>query len=139
VLGEQVDLSNVTIPVMVQAGRDDHICPYDSVYRTAKAYGGKTTFVLAGSGHIAGVVNHPDAQKYQYWINEALPDTPGQWLDNAEEIPGSWWPYWAKWLKKRSGRMVEARTPRKKKKLGKAPGKYAKVRLNDIARERGRI
>lgn len=136
VLGDTVNLGDVNIPIMVQASRDDHICPYDSVYRAATLYGGKTTFLLAGSGHIAGVVNHPDAKKYQHWISDELPTTAGEWLDSAKETPGSWWPYWAKWLKRRSGKLVEARKPKASKKLGKAPGTYAQKRLEDIAEER---
>ena len=136
VLGERLDVSNITVPVFVQAGRDDHICPYGSVYRTATSFGGPGTFVLAGSGHIAGVVNHPNAKKYQHWTNDALPATADQWLSGAEEHPGSWWPTWHKWLRKKSGKKIPARKMPKKT-YGKAPGQYAKRRLADIRKERG--
>ena len=80
-LGETVDLQKVDIPIMVQASRDDHICPMESVYRTAKVFGGKTNFILAASGHIAGVVNHPDSGKYCHWTNNgALPETGAEWV-----------------------------------------------------------
>ena len=136
VLGEKVDVKNIKIPVLVQAGRDDHICPYESVYRTATSFGGPSTFVLAGSGHIAGVVNHPDAKKYQHWTNGDLPQTADEWIEGAQEHPGSWWPTWHKWLRKKSGKKIPARKLPKKT-YGKAPGKYVKRRLEDIRAERG--
>ena len=131
VLGTTVNLKDVKIPVMVQASRDDHICPFESVYRTSLVFGGDTKFVLSGSGHIAGVVNHPDAKKYQHWVNPDLTETGGEWLENAEEIPGSWWPTWWDWLRPKSGRKVDAKQP-KDMGLGPAPGTYVKVRLADI-------
>lgn len=133
VLGETVDLKNVKIPVMVQASRDDHICPMESVYRTSQVFGGDTKFILAASGHIAGVVNHPDSGKYCHWTNdiETLPQTGAEWMENAEEHAGSWWPTWWDWLRPKSGRKVEAKQP-KDMGLGAAPGSYAKVRLEDI-------
>ena len=136
VLGDTVNVKDIEIPVLVQAGRDDHICPYSSVYKTAKAFSGDATFILAGSGHIAGVVNHPDAKKYQHWVNKDLPDTADEWLENAEEHPGSWWPEWHKWLRKKSGKKIPARKLPKKT-YGKAPGKYVKKRLEDIRADRG--
>lgn len=136
VLGDKVNVKDIDIPVLVQASRDDHICPYNSVYRTAKAFSGPATFVLAGSGHIAGVVNHPDAQKYQYWINKDLPDSADDWLESAEEHPGSWWPEWQKWLGKKSGKKIPARSLPLKT-WGNAPGDYVKRRLEDIRAERG--
>ncbi len=136
VKGKRVNLGDIRVPVMVQAGRDDHICPYESVYRTARLYGGPTRFILAGSGHIAGVVNHPSSKKYQHWINQDLPARPGDWLAGAEEITGSWWPGWWKWLRPKSGRKIDAPRP-KDVGLGDAPGQYVKIRLEDIHAERG--
>ncbi len=136
VLGERVDPRDITIPVTVQASRDDHICPYDSIYRTAKLFSGPVQFVLAGSGHIAGVVNHPDANKYQHWTREGeLPETVDQWLEEAGETPGSWWPTWWKWLKPLSGSKTDALKPEDKG-LGDAPGVYATCRLGDLAEAR---
>lgn len=130
--GEKIDPKDVKTPVLVQASKDDHICPFESVYRTATVFGGPTKFVLSGSGHIAGVVNHPDANKYQHWVNGSeTPDTAGEWFENAEEHPGSWWPTWWKWLRPKSGKKVDALVP-KDKGLGAAPGNYVKVRLEDI-------
>jgi len=130
-LGQTVDLKQVKIPVFVQAGRDDHICPFESVYRTSQVFGGEAKFVAAGSGHIAGVVNHPDSRKYQHWVNDEPAPNVAKWMEGAEEIPGSWWPTWWDWLRPKSGRKVNAKQP-KDMGLGAAPGTYVKVRLSDI-------
>lgn len=128
--GEQLDLSKVKTPIYVQSSKDDHIAPYRSVYRGAKAFGGPVTFTMAGSGHIAGVINHPDAKKYQHWTNEGLPSDVGQWLAGATENPGSWWPHWGAWLKARSGGEVPARDPAKGKlkPIEDAPGSFVLVK-----------
>lgn len=128
--GEHLDLSKVKIPIYVQSSKDDHIAPYRSVYRGAKAFGGPVTFTMAGSGHIAGVINHPDARKYQHWTNEGLPSDVGDWIAGAKEHPGSWWPHWAAWLKARSGGEVPARDPTKGKlkPLEDAPGSFVLVK-----------
>jgi len=128
--GETLDLGKVAIPVMIQSSKDDHISPYRSVYRGAKLFGGPTTFLMAGSGHIAGVINHPDAKKYQHWINETLPDTVEEWIAGAEEHPGSWWDYWDRWLSAKSGKKVPARDPAKGKlkPLEDAPGSFVRKR-----------
>ena len=96
--GEKLDLKTVQTPIYVQSSKEDHIAPFKSVYRGAKLFGGPVNFMMAGSGHIAGVINHPAAQKYQYWTNSALPDTVEAWAAGAEEQPGSWWPNWGQWL-----------------------------------------
>ncbi|HEY5239473.1 MAG TPA: class I poly(R)-hydroxyalkanoic acid synthase, partial [Rhizomicrobium sp.] len=85
---------------------------------------------MAGSGHIAGVVNPPSAKKYQYWTNDKLPDTIEEWQADAVEHPGSWWPDWDKWLSKLSGKKVPARKPGdgKLRPLGDAPGSYVKIK-----------
>ena len=128
--GERLDLARVKTPIFAQSAKEDHIAPYASVYRGARLFGGPVTFMLAGSGHIAGVVNHPDAKKYQYWTNPALPTTPQEWQAGAEEHPGSWWPFWSKWLAEKSGPMVPARDPAKGplKPIEDAPGSYVKVK-----------
>jgi polyhydroxyalkanoate synthase len=128
--GETLDLSKVKAPILVQSSKDDHISPYGSVYRGAKLFGGPVTFVMAGSGHIAGVINHPDAKKYQHWINEKLPAKVDEWIAGAEERPGSWWTYWAKWLKPKSGKMIPALDPTKGplKPIEDAPGSFVRVK-----------
>jgi polyhydroxyalkanoate synthase len=128
--GERLDLGKVKIPVFVQSSREDHIAPAKSVYKGARLLGGPTTFTLAGSGHIAGVINAPAAHKYQHWINDALPATLEAWMEGAAEHPGSWWPHWAAWLNERSGEMVAARDPAAGPltPIEDAPGSFVKVR-----------
>ncbi|MFT6427973.1 MAG: polyhydroxyalkanoate synthase, partial [Brevundimonas sp.] len=112
--GVTADLSKVEIPLYFQASREDHIAPMNSVYRSAKLFGGKdVTFTLAGSGHIAGVINAPAAKKYQHWTNPALPATLAEWQAEAIEHPGSWWEHWSAWLGARSGKQIPARDPAK--------------------------
>ena len=88
------------------------------------------TFTMAGSGHIAGVINHPDAKKYQHWTNDSLPGSVEGWISGAQEHPGSWWPHWSAWLQAKSGELVPARDPAmgKLKPLEDAPGSYVRVR-----------
>lgn len=129
--GQRIDLSKVRIPLYFQASREDHIAPMNSVYRSARAFSGAdVTLTLAGSGHIAGVVNPPGANKYQHWINPALPATLAEWQSGAAEHPGSWWPHWADWLHEKSGGWVPARDPAKGrlKPVEPAPGAYVKVK-----------
>lgn len=128
--GDRVDLSRVTIPLYFQASREDHIAPMNSVYRSARLFGGPVTYTLAGSGHIAGVINPPEAKKYQHWTNPALPETLAEWQAGAEAHPGSWWNHWADWLKPLSGKQVPARDPKSGplKPLEPAPGSYVKVK-----------
>jgi polyhydroxyalkanoate synthase len=130
--GVGIDLANVKVPVYLQAGKDDHIAPYQSVFKATKHFAGPTRFMLAGSGHIAGVVNPPEPVKYQHWTNDRRKkyDTPDAWLADATEHPGSWWPDWIKWMQKHSGKMVPARVPGEGKLpvLEDAPGSYVKVR-----------
>ena len=133
--GERLDMAKVKTPVYVQSSKEDHIAPMRSVYRGAKLYGGPVTFTLAGSGHIAGVINHPAAGKYQHWTNPALPGTVEQWVAGAVEHPGSWWPHWSAWLKERSGKLVPARDPAKGPlaPIEDAPGRYVKMRSDAAA------
>ena len=128
--GVNIDLKKVTVPIYEQAGREDHIAPPASVYKGSKLFGGPVTYVLAGSGHIAGVVNPPAAQKYMHWLNDGHPDSFEEWFAGAVQHPGSWWPHWAGWLNERSGKMVPARDPSKGKlkPLMDAPGSYVLVK-----------
>lgn len=109
--GVPIDLGKIEIPVYLQAAREDHIAPYTSVFKAKQLFSGPVRFMLAGSGHIAGVINPPRAQKYNYWMNEAQPTDLDQWLEGAESHPGSWWGDWHNWLQDFSGELVEARTP----------------------------
>jgi polyhydroxyalkanoate synthase len=128
--GVPLNLGEVKTPVFAQSSKEDHIAPYRSVYRGARLFGGPTEFMMAGSGHIAGVINPPDANKYQHWTNPALPDSAEEWIAGAKEHPGSWWPHWAAWLAEKSGPMIPARDPAKGplKPIEDAPGSFVKVR-----------
>lgn len=133
-LGERLSIGDIKIPVYMQSSKEDHIAPYRSIFRGARLYGGPMRMILAGSGHIAGVINHPAANKYQHWLPKdaeaALPGTVEAWMETLEERPGSWWPDWAAWLARQSGPMVPARTPGDGDLpvLGDAPGEYVLVR-----------
>jgi len=129
-LGENLSLKDVTIPIFMQSSKEDHIAPAASVYRSARAFGGPVEYIIAGSGHIAGVINHPAANKYQYWTNPNLKGALEDWQAFSVEHPGSWWPHWDAWLREKSGPDVDARTPGDGalEVLGDAPGTYVKVR-----------
>ena len=128
--GVRLDLSKVKVPVYLQSAREDHIAPANSVFKAIKLFGGPVRFIVAGSGHIAGVINPPAAKKYQYWTNSKKTETLDGWRKGATEHPGSWWPDWDKWLSKLSGEKIPARHPGdgKLKVLGDAPGEYVKVK-----------
>jgi polyhydroxyalkanoate synthase len=128
--GVKLDLSKIKVPMYLQSAREDHIAPYRSVYKTTQLVKGPVRFILAGSGHIAGVINPPAAKKYQYWTNDKLPPRVEDWFGGAREHPGSWWTDWEAWLAPLSGKMVPARKPGdgKLKVLGDAPGTYVKVK-----------
>jgi polyhydroxyalkanoate synthase len=128
--GVPIDLTKITTPAYFQAGKEDHIAPYPSVFKAVELFKGPVKFMLAGSGHIAGVINPPEAQKYGYWTNPGNPKTLDKWMNGAQETKGSWWPDWDEWQKSHSGEMVPARTPGagKLKPIEDAPGSYVKVR-----------
>mgnify|MGYP001360901424 FL=1 len=129
--GVPIDLRKVAVPTFILSTKEDHIAPWKSTYAATRIYSGPVKFVLAASGHIAGVVNPPDAHKYSYWTNSKLPADPEDWLRGAKENPGSWWPEWAKWVSKFGGGKVPARQPGdgKLKPIEDAPGSYVKVHL----------
>ena len=126
----RIDLKKVKMPVYNLAAREDHIAPLASVFRVGRYMGGPTRLVVSGSGHIAGVVNPPDANKYQYWTNEKWAPTLDEWLKGATEHPGSWWPDWAKWIGDKSGAKIPAPTPGsgKLKVIEDAPGTYVRTK-----------
>jgi len=129
--GTRLDLSKVKVPIYNLATRDDHIAPAKSVYLGCKFFGGPVRFVVSGSGHIAGVINPPSQQKYQYWTGwKPVGDDVDKWLTNAREHAGSWWPDWMQWLKGHGHAEVKAPQPGsgKLKAIEDAPGSYVKVR-----------
>ena len=128
--GVPIDLSRVTVPSYFLSTREDHIAPWVSTYRGTQLFRGKTRFVLAASGHIAGVVNPPDAGKYSHWVNPELPADPQAWFAGATELSGSWWPDWQRWITGLSKAQVPARQPGDGElpAIEDAPGAYVKVR-----------
>jgi polyhydroxyalkanoate synthase len=125
-----VDLRRITIPVYFLSCREDHIAPWASTYQATQVMAGPKRFVLAASGHIAGVVNPPGSGKYNHFVNDALPAAAAEWMDGATEVAGSWWPDWQRWLAPREKTRVAARIPGSGKlhALADAPGEYVKVR-----------
>ncbi|MGE4304298.1 MAG: PHA/PHB synthase family protein [Novosphingobium sp.] len=131
--GVPVDLHRIATPVYIQAGREDHIAPPQSVWKLTHYLSGPWTFLLAGSGHIAGVVNPPSSGKYQYWTNDGSPETLEDFVAGASEHPGSWWPHWREWIGKLDSTEVSARGKRRPGGRGDrviedAPGRYVAER-----------
>ncbi|MFA7276631.1 MAG: class I poly(R)-hydroxyalkanoic acid synthase [Pseudobdellovibrionaceae bacterium] len=130
--GTPIDVSKIKVPSYFISTKEDHIAPWASTYEGMLLLSGKKRFVLAASGHVAGVINPPAAGKYHYWINETIDDRqhPEEWLDKADQRNGSWWLDWAEWVKGTSGKMVQARDPKKGKLplIEPAPGRYVKMK-----------
>jgi len=128
--GVPIDLRKIRIPVYMLSTREDHIAPWASTYAATQLYQGKMTFVLAGSGHIAGVINPPSVEKYGYWTNETLPPDPEAWLEGATQHAGSWWPHWRDWNAAHAGEKIAARVPGDGAltPIEDAPGSYVRTR-----------
>ena len=127
-----IDLTKVEIPTYFVSTNDDHIAPWKSTYAGARLFKGPVRFVLGGSGHIAGIINPPAANKYGYRINDNLGADPDAWLDATTQHAGSWWADWGRWIGKQGGGKVPARVPGsgKLKALEDAPGSYVAVRAD---------
>ncbi|HEX4847012.1 MAG TPA: class I poly(R)-hydroxyalkanoic acid synthase [Novosphingobium sp.] len=130
--GTPIDLTRIETPAYIQAGREDHIAPAESVWRLMHHLRGDKTFLLAGSGHIAGVVNPPAARKYQYWTNPGPADSLAEFVAGAVETPGSWWPHWIEWIRRQDQGEVPAKGKRVPGGKGdtvleEAPGSYVKA------------
>lgn len=131
--GTPIDLTQVRTPAYVQAGKEDHIAPLESVWKLTANLSGPVRFLLAGSGHIAGVINPPAAMKYQYWTSDSPAATLEDFLDIATETKGSWWPDWRAWIGKIDSATVAAQGARrpgegKLKAIEDAPGRYVRNR-----------
>jgi len=131
--GVPIDLTTIDIPVFILSTREDHIAPWKSTYVATQLYSGPVRFVLSASGHIAGVVNPPAAEKYCHWTNDDNPPTPDAWLDGAERHDGSWWPAWGRWVSDLDSEKVPARVPGEGGlvALADAPGAYVRVKVTD--------
>jgi polyhydroxyalkanoate synthase len=133
--GVPIDLSKVKTPLYFISTVEDHIAPWKTVYAGARVFASPVRFVLGGSGHIAGIVNPPAANKYGYWTNDKLADDPDTWLNGAKQHAGSWWTDWQQWADKHGGGRVAARIPGKGKlkALENAPGSYVSKRVDGKA------
>jgi polyhydroxyalkanoate synthase len=125
-----IDLRTIKTTSFIVSAREDHIAPWKSTYAATQIYGGPIEFVVAASGHIAGMVNPPAKQKYSHWTNNTLAPSPDAWFEGAKETPGSWWPRWDAFLAKASPEKVPARRPGdgKLKPLADAPGEYVRIK-----------
>ena len=130
--GVPMDVTQVTTPTYCVAAIEDHIAPWKTTYETTQILRGKSRFVLSGSGHIAGMINPPAANKYGHWTNDRVPDTADAWFAGAKQNEGSWWTDWRRWLTPFLGREVPARVPGKGrlKVIEPAPGTYARIRAD---------
>ena len=130
--GVDIDLRKIRTPSYILATKEDHIAPWESTYAATQIYQGTRRFVLGMSGHIAGVVNHPAANKYGYWVNPKLPASAAAWLAGAEQREGSWWPDWSAWVGRYNGKRVAARSPGDGALpvIEDAPGSYVKRRAD---------
>ena len=131
--GVRVDLSKAKIPLYLLASREDHIVPWQSAYRSKGLIGKDPRFVLAASGHVAGVINPPARNKRSYWTHDDLNGDAADWLEKAEEKPGSWWPDWDAWMKRHSGGTVPAPSRpgnARYQVIEPAPGRYVKQKSN---------
>ncbi len=133
VAGTPIDLRRIEQPAYILSTREDHIAPWRSTYTATQLYSGPVKFVLAGSGHIAGVINPPAANKYGYWTHTRKVKTPDGWLKGARSNDGSWWPHWDAWVGRRGAGRVAARVPGSGdlKAIEPAPGSYVRVRATD--------
>jgi polyhydroxyalkanoate synthase len=129
--GVPIDLTTVDVPACFVSTVEDHIAPWKSTYSGAQLFSGPVRFILGGSGHIAGVINPPEAQKYDFRVTDELLEDPDEWAIGADKQAGSWWPEWHNWVAPMSGEQVEARQPGKGpfKALEEAPGSYVKIRI----------
>ena len=126
--GVPIDLSLVNLPTYMLAAREDHITPWKSTYRGLRAMKGTKRFVLAASGHIAGVVNSPESGKYSHWVATSTPADPDAWEASATEMSGSWWPDWQRWVTRLATETVPAREPGGPVPvIEDAPGSYVSV------------
>jgi polyhydroxyalkanoate synthase len=131
--GVPVDLSKITVPVYLLASREDHIVPWKSAFRSKDLIGGEARFVLAASGHVAGVINPPARNKRSHWLNDDVEGNPESWFAQAEEKPGSWWPDWDVWMRHHSNGTIPAPTQRGNAQyhpIEPAPGRYVKLKSN---------
>ncbi len=132
--GVPIDVTKVETPAYILSTREDHIAPWKTTYETTQLFSGPVKFVLGASGHIAGVINPPQRQKYGYWTSSKKPADPEAWLAGAAEHKGSWWPDWQRWIRRYVGGKVPARIPGAGglAPIEDAPGSYVRKRIEDV-------
>jgi polyhydroxyalkanoate synthase len=130
--GVPIDLRRIETPTFILSTREDHIAPWQSTYAATRLYQGPIKFVLADSGHIAGMIS-PPGSKYGHWQNTNLPKTPAEWFETASLVKSSWWPTWEEWISGHSGGSVKAREPGGGpwQPIEDAPGSYARARADN--------
>ncbi|MCE8018274.1 class I poly(R)-hydroxyalkanoic acid synthase [Halomonas sp. MCCC 1A17488] len=139
--GVRIDLRKISTPSYFVSTREDHIAKWNSTYYGALLPKGPVTFVLGGSGHIAGIVNPPARNKYGYWTNDVLPDDHEAWLEGAEFHEGSWWPHWQQWMTENGYADPDKRVPARQpgegelKLLEEAPGRYVRMTIPEVLGE----
>jgi polyhydroxyalkanoate synthase len=129
--GVPLDLGAIETPLLAISLKDDHVSAWEATYDSARLFGGPVSFLLGGSGHNAGVINPPSANKHGYWVNDEMPATAEAWFEGAEKREGSWWPHWQGWLSKDGkAEKVPARQPGDGalEVLEPAPGSYVRDR-----------
>lgn len=132
ILGQSIDLANITIPSYFLSTKEDHIAPWENTFRATDLLKGPMRFVLSESGHIAGVVNPTNKNKYGHWVNDDLSKGCRSWFNDATKKDYSWWIDWLQWNKQYSGSMIKALHPNTKKSLGPAPGKFVLVKADEV-------
>ncbi len=133
ICGEKIDLSKVKTPSYFLSTIEDHIAPWKSTFRTTEFFTGPMEFVLAASGHIAGVINPVSKDRRHFWIGGELAKGADHWLETATQQPGSWWKHWSAWIKERGGDQIEAPVSygnEEFKEIEPAPGRYVKERIS---------
>jgi len=130
--GVGIDLSTIEIPSCFVSTIDDHIAPWKSTYQGMLLVSGATRFILGGSGHIAGIVNPPEPEKYGYRVTSKPPQDMDRWFEQAEVQDGSWWPEWQRWISRKAGKKISPRVPGDGtlEVIEDAPGSYVRVRFD---------
>ena len=131
--GQAIDVSKIDIPCFAVAAKSDHIVPWQNAFNSAKLFSGPVTFALSASGHVAGMINHPDKNKYCYWVSPQdfkEHSSSEQWLDTVEEQAGSCWIYWHQWAKEHSGSLIASQDPElvNANIIEDAPGSYVRMK-----------
>ncbi len=130
---QAIDIAKIDIPCFFIGAKGDHIVPWENAFNSAKLFSGLSTFILSDSGHVAGMINHPNKNKYCYWVNDVDLNEykdPKEWFNDSNKHQGSWWPYWSERVVKYSGKLLNSKDPCviNPNIIEEAPGSYVKIR-----------